>query len=193
MLCFGATAFADDNVAAQLDHVVVTATRTAQSQDQTLAAVTVITRADIERLQPNTLADVLRGTPGMSLANNGGPGEATSIFLRGTESDHVLVLVDGVKIGAATSGTAAIQDIPVEQIERIEIVRGPFSSLYGSEAIGGVIQIFTRHPEGSFTPSLSLGVGSYGHWREALGLSGRSGDAWYSLEATHDQTDGINS
>jgi vitamin B12 transporter len=193
MLCFAAPAFADGNVPAQLDNVVVTATRTTQSQDQTLAAVSVITRADIERLQPNTLADLLRGTPGLSLANNGGPGEATSIFLRGTESDHVLVLIDGVKVGSATSGTAAIQDIPIEQIERIEIVRGPFSSLYGSEAIGGVIQIFTRHPEGGFTPSLSLGVGSYGHYREALGLAGRSGDAWYSLEATHDQTDGINS
>ena len=82
------------------------------------------------------------------MANNGGLGKATSLFLRGTESDHVLVLVDGIKLGSATAGGASIQDIPVEQIERIEIVRGPFSSLYGSEAIGGVIQIFTRRPEG---------------------------------------------
>lgn len=192
LVCFAVPAYADD-IPADLDHVVVTATRTAQTQDQTLAAVTVIDRAEIERRQPSSLADLLRGTPDLQLANTGGPGKATSIFLRGTESDHVLVLLDGVKIGSATSGTAAIQDIPVEQIERIEIVRGPFSSLYGSEAIGGVIQIFTRHPQGGFTPSLSLGVGSYGHLSGAAGVAGTSGNAWYSLQASHEQTDGINS
>lgn len=181
-----------DDATTDLSSVVVTATRTAQTQDQTLSAITVIDRADIERLQPASLADLLRGTPGMQLANNGGPGKATSAFLRGTESDHVLVLVDGIKIGSATTGTAALQDIPVEQIERIEIVRGPFSSLYGSEAIGGVIQIFTRRPEGAFVPSFSLGVGSYGHLSGSAGLAGQSGNGWYSLEASHDQTDGIN-
>ena len=183
-------AFADG--AADLDGVVVTATRTAQTQDQTLSAVTVIDRADIERLQPASLADLLRGTPGMAIANNGGPGKQTSAFLRGTESDHVLVLIDGIKIGSATLGTAALQDIPVEQIERIEIVRGPFSSLYGSEAIGGVIQIFTRRPEGAFVPSFSLGVGSYSHLAGSAGLAGQVGNGWYSLEASHDQTHGIN-
>jgi vitamin B12 transporter len=175
-----------------LEGVVVTATRTAQTQDQTLAAVTVIDRAEIERLQPTSVADLLRGTPGMMLANNGGPGKATSIFLRGTESDHVLVLVDGLKLGSATSGTASIQDIPVEQIERIEIVRGPFSSLYGSEAIGGVIQIFTRRPQGPFAPNLMLGFGSYRHAAGSAGFSGKSGDGWYALQASHDNTRGIN-
>ncbi|WP_233171761.1 TonB-dependent vitamin B12 receptor [Dyella sp. ASV21] len=183
-------AFADS--ATDLDSVVVTATRTAQTQDQTLSAVTVIDRADIERLQPSSLADLLRGTPGLQLANNGGPGKSTSVFLRGTESDHVLVLIDGIKIGSATLGTAALQDIPVEQVERIEIVRGPFSSLYGSEAIGGVIQIFTRRPEGAFVPSFMLGVGSYGHLSGSAGLAGKVGNGWYALEASHDQTDGIN-
>jgi vitamin B12 transporter len=185
------SAFADDG-ASDLSGVVVTATRTAQTPDQTLSAITVIDRADIERLQPASLADLLRGSPGMSLANNGGPGKATSVFLRGTEDDHVLVLVDGVKIGSATVGTAALQDIPLEQIERIEIVRGPFSSLYGSEAIGGVIQIFTRHPQGAFVPSLSLGVGSYGRLAGAAGLAGQGANGWYSLQASHDQTHGIN-
>lgn len=183
-------AFADG--ATDLDSVVVTATRTAQTQDQTLSAVTVIDRADIERLQPSSLADLLRGTPGMALANNGGPGKATSAFLRGTEADHVLVMIDGIKIGSATLGQASLQDIPVEQIERIEIVRGPFSSLYGSEAIGGVIQIFTRRPEGAFVPSFSLGVGSYRDLTGSAGLAGKLGNGWYSLEASHDQTHGIN-
>jgi len=191
LLFVGFPAFAD-GAATDLDSVVVTATRTAQTQDQTLSAVTVIERADIERLQPSSLADLLRGTPGMALDNNGGPGKVTGLYLRGTESDHVLVLVDGIKIGSATTGMAAVQDIPVEQIERIEIVRGPFSSLYGSEALGGVIQIFTRRPQGSFVPSLSVGVGSYDHLTASTGLAGQSGKGWYALEASHDQTHGIN-
>jgi vitamin B12 transporter len=186
-----APAFADEG-ATDLDSVVVTATRTAQTQDQTLAATTVIDRADIERLQPASLADLLRGSPGLQLANTGGPGKATSIFLRGTEADHVLILVDGLKLGSATSGTAAIQDIPVDQIERVEIVRGPFSSLYGSEALGGVIQIFTRHGQGGFTPNLSFGVGSYSHVTGSAGFSGGGANGWYALEASHDNTHGIN-
>ncbi|MDG2525813.1 TonB-dependent vitamin B12 receptor [Stenotrophomonas sp. HITSZ_GD] len=181
-----------------LDQIVVTASRTAQTQDQALAPVTVIDRAEIERRQPQSLPDLLRGEAGVSLANNGGAGKATSLFLRGTESDHVVVLVDGVRAGSATSGGAALQDIPVEQIERIEIVRGPFSSLYGSEAIGGVIQIFTRRPRGPFEPNLALSIGSDNARRYSAGLSGRTqGDAaehggWYAVQAVHDETDGIN-
>ena len=184
-------AFADD-AAVDLDQIVVTATRTAQTQDQTLAAVSIIDRAEIERLQARTLADLLADTPGISIVNNGGLGKQTSVFVRGTESDHVLVLVDGIKLGSATAGAAAIQDIPVDQIERIEIVRGPFSSLYGSEAIGGVIQIFTRQPAGTFVPSFSAGIGSYDTVRAAAGVGGHGTDGWYSVEAAHERTDGIN-
>jgi len=181
-----------DEAPTDLDQVVVTATRTAQTEDQTLAAITVIDRAEIDRLQPATLADLLQGTPGMSIANNGGPGKQTSLFLRGTEFDHVLVLVDGFKLGSATSGTAAIQDIPIEQIERVEIVRGPFSSLYGSEALGGVIQIFTRHAQGSFVPNASYGVGSYSTQHASAGVAGTGAQGWYSVEASHEQSNGIN-
>lgn len=187
-------AFADTPT--ELDGVVVTASRTAQTQDQTLAAVTVIDRAEIERLQPASLPDLLTGRAGFSLANNGGQGKSTSVFLRGTESDHVLVLVDGIKLGSATSGGASLQDIPVEQIERIEIVRGPFSSLYGSEALGGVIQIFTRRPQGRFTPNFSAAIGSERTRRVSAGAGGRSGDAshggWYAIQAGYENTDGIN-
>lgn len=188
---FFVPAFAAD-AATDLDQMVVTASRTAQTQEQTLAAVTVIDRETIDRLQPNSLLDLLHGTPGLSLANNGGPGKSTSMFLRGTESDHVLVLVDGVRLGSATSGGAAIQDIPVDQIERVEIVRGPFSSLYGSDAIGGVIQIFTRRPEGKFSPYASLGVGSDDEQRASAGFAGRTDKGWYALSAAHENTDGIN-
>ncbi len=175
-----------------LDQIVVTATRTAQTEDATLAPVTVITRAEIERLQPASLQDLLNDTPGMAVANSGGPGKLTSLFLRGTNSDQVLVLVDGIRVGNATSGTTPIQDIPVDQIQRIEIVRGPFSSLYGSEAIGGVIQIFLRHAPGTFAPNASVGIGSWDHWKAGAGFSAAGQRGWMSVQASHDQTKGIN-
>ncbi len=175
----------------ELETVVVTATRTPRSLDQVLASVEVLDREDIERLQARSLMDLLRGLPGISFSNNGGPGKVTSLFLRGTESDHVLVLVDGVRIGSATAGVAAIQDLPLEEVERIEVIRGPRSSLYGSEAIGGVIQIFTR---GRTAPRLraSAGAGSYGTVSGSAGLRLGDEDAWLSLDASGSDSDGFN-
>lgn len=174
------------------DPVVVTATRTAVTADDALASVTVITRNDIERMQARTIEDLLRGETGIAVSNNGGPGKFTSTFVRGTESDHVLVLVNGIKIGSATLGTAALQDIPVEQIERIEIVRGPRSSLYGSEAIGGVIQIFTRKGGGVLQPYFSVGGGSRATYSGLVGVSGGGERGWFNVSANHLDTDGIN-
>lgn len=176
----------------QLDATVVTATRTARTVDETLASVTVITRVEIERRQAQSVQDLLRGVPGLSIANNGGPGKATSVFLRGTEADHVLVLIDGVKVGSATLGTAAFQDIPVELIERIEIVRGPRSSLYGSEAIGGVIQIFARKGRGPVRPTFSIGAGRYGTYAASAGVSGGGERGWVAAHVTGLTTKGFN-
>ena len=175
-----------------LPDTVVTATRTAQSADATPASVSIITRQDIERLQAQSLPDVLRGVAGLTLSNSGGAGKATSVFLRGTNSDHVLVLVDGIKVGSATLGTASFQDIPVAQIDRIEIVRGPRASLYGSEAIGGVIQIFTRKGGGALTPSFSATAGSYGTFNGAFGLSGGGEQGWFNFKLNQQNTKGFN-
>ena len=123
---------------------LVTPTRTEEPAEETIAATTVITRADIERSQAQSVQDLLAGTPGVGISNSGGLGKITSLHLRGTEASHVLVMIDGVIIGSATTGTASFQDISVDLIDHIEIVRGPRASLYGSEAIGGVVQIFTR-------------------------------------------------
>ncbi len=172
--------------------VIVTATRTALTEDESLASVTVITREQIERLQAQSIQELLRGVAGVDISNNGGPGKATSVFLRGTESDHVLVLIDGVKVGSATLGTTSFQDIPVEQIERIEIVRGPRSSLYGSEAIGGVIQIFTRKGGGTFKPYFSLGGGTYSTHNASAGVSGGGKRGWFNLGASGIDTEGFN-
>jgi vitamin B12 transporter len=184
---------ADPNVP-ELDDVIVTATRTSVSVNDNLAPVSVLTRADIERLQARSLIDLLRGLPGVSTASNGGAGKQASLFLRGTESDHVLVLIDGVKVGSATAGNVAFQDIPVEQIERIELVRGPRSSLYGSEALGGVIQIFTRRGQGQgLTPRFSATFGSDNTREATAGVSLNGENGWLNANLAHADTDGFNS
>lgn len=176
-----------------LGDLVVTAARTSEALTDTLAPVTVITRDDIERLQSLDVLDVLIGLPGINFATNGGPGKSSSLFLRGTESDHVLVLIDGIKVGSATSGSTPFEQIPIDQIDRIEIVRGPRSSLYGSEAIGGVIQLFTRRGgRTGLTPSFALGGGSRGDGRLEAGLRGGDGNTWFSVGLSGRTTDGID-
>ena len=125
--------------ATDLDEVVVTATRTATTVDETLAPVEVIDRDEIARSQARSLQELLRGRAGLSMSTQGGAGKLSTLFLRGAESDHVVVLVDGVRVGSPTSGLVSFQDLPLDLVERVEIVRGPRSALYGSEAIGGVI------------------------------------------------------
>ncbi|MFT6732936.1 MAG: vitamin B12 transporter [Polaribacter sp.] len=124
--------------------LVITANRTEQNINDTLAAVEIITREDIERIQPESITDLLTSVAGLDFVHNGGAGQSSSLFTRGTNSDHTLMLIDGVRVGSATLGNKSFSTIPVAQIERIEIVRGPRASLWGSDALGGVIQIFTR-------------------------------------------------
>lgn len=175
-----------------LDEVVVTATRTARTADASLAAVTVLTRKDIERSQAQSLVEVLEGLAGVALSNNGGAGKATSVFLRGMASNHVVVLVDGVKIGSATLGSVALQDLPLALIDRIELVRGPASSLYGSEAMGGVIQVFTRKRGGPPEISAAVGHGADNTTHAEASVAGGGDTVWYSLGASYFETDGFN-
>ncbi len=184
-------------LAANADHqeppVIVTATRTTQTVDAALASVTVINRKDIERQQARSIQDLLRGVPGVSISNNGGAGKGSSVFMRGTESDHVLVMIDNIKVGSATSGMTAFENIPIEQIDRIEIVRGPRSSLYGSEAIGGVIHIFTRKGDSSgLKPNFAFGGGSYGTLEGSVGLSQKGSQGWLTMNASGIGTKGFN-
>jgi vitamin B12 transporter len=124
--------------------VVVTATRIETSLTEVLAPVIVIDRATIERSAANDAGDLLRFHAGLDLARNGGPGQSTAVFIRGAESNHTLVLIDGVRVNPGTIGLPALQDIAPDMIERIEVVKGPRSALWGSDAIGGVINIVTR-------------------------------------------------
>lgn len=128
----------------ELHETVVTATRTPVPVADLGAPVIVITRSDIERSLASDVSELLHGQAGLELSRNGGPGQTTTLFTRGTDSNHTVVLVDGVRINPGTIGGAALQNIAPESIERIEIVKGPRSSLYGTDAIGGVVQLFTR-------------------------------------------------
>lgn len=178
--------------ARDLEEVVVTATRTPQPEDDTLAAVTVITRSQIEASQARSMEELLRGTEGLAIGNSGGAGKLTSFFVRGTDADHLLVLVDGVRIGSATAGTAALQNLPVELVDRIEFVRGPRSSLYGSEAVGGVLQIFTRRGGTGLAPEFSVSGGSYGTKQAMAALGGGGETGWFNLQGSWQSTDGFN-
>lgn len=191
-LWFGLPLAAASEEVITLAPLVVTATRTAETTDETLASVTLVDRREIERLQARSVADALRGVPGLAIANSGGRGQPASFFLRGSDSDHVLVLIDGVKVGSPTLGVAPFQDFPIDQVERIEVVRGPRSSLYGSEAIGGVIQIFTRKGGGTLTPRASFGGGSYGTANASLGLSGGGESGWFDLSGRVEDSTGFN-
>ncbi|HUQ09474.1 MAG TPA: TonB-dependent receptor [Steroidobacteraceae bacterium] len=147
-------AFAQD----ELEETVVTATRTPVPLDAVGAPVIVISRNDIERSMASDVSELLQGRAGLEISRNGGPGQTTSLFMRGTDSNHTVVLVDGVRINPGTIGGAALQNIAPESIERIEIVKGPRSALYGTDAIGGVVQLFTR---GAAREGLSAGA-TYG-------------------------------
>ena len=177
---------------ADLDRVVVTGTRTAITVDDSLAAVEVIDRTQIERSQAHSLPDLLRGRAGITVGNQGGLGKQTSVFVRGGESNHALVLVDGVRIGNANFDLAAFQDLPLEMIDRIEIVRGPRSSLYGSDAIGGVIQVFTRRDRGGYAPRFHAGGGSHGLREIGGGFGGGGERGWFGIDLGHQSSDGID-
>ena len=166
---------------AELRGVEVTATRVAETVDATLADVSIITRRDIEASATSDLVALLRLQAGVDVARSGGAGEQTSVFLRGSNPNHVLVLIDGVRVASSNTGAFALENLPLDAIERIEIVRGPRASYWGSDAIGGVIQIFTRRLERAH---VAAGYGSYrdadgsvgvGRWGEAGGFSAQFG------------------
>ena len=176
----------------QTEPVVVTATRTAQTVDASLAAVNVIDREEIEALQPVTVSDILRTVPGVFVSNSGGLGQPSAVFLRGSESDHVLVLIDGVKVGSTTLGSTSFQFLDPDQIERIEVVRGPRSSLYGPDAIGGVIQIFTRDPDKAPRASAFATGGTHDYSKFGARLSAGGNATKFSIGANYEKSTGYD-
>ncbi len=178
----------------ELPELVVTANRLDTPPDKVGSSETVITREQLDRLQQVTVFEVLKNVPGLDLSRSGGPGSPASVFIRGANSGQTLVLIDGVEVNDPISTTRSFNfaDLTTDNIERIEIVRGPQSTLYGSDAIGGVINIITRQGEGPPTLSLSLEGGSFNSWRGQLWSGGGGEKVNYSLGMSRQATEGIS-
>lgn len=175
----------------KLDEIVVTATRTEVPRSQIPGSVTVMTEKDIESAQVSNVSDLLRNIPGIDVVQQGGAGKTTSIFIRGGESGHTLVLVDGIRVNSTTTGGFDFADLAVDNIERIEIIRGPLSTLYGSDAVGGVIQIFTKRAKAS-SASAGFEGGSYGTTRETVSTEVKKDRYDLSLAASRMDTEGFS-
>ncbi|MBK9161709.1 MAG: TonB-dependent receptor [Nitrosomonadales bacterium] len=176
-----------------LDEVVVTATRVAQPLDRSLVHTTVISRKEILASQAADVPTLLKGLAGVEVYQSGGIGKQSSLFMRGTNSSHALVLLDGVRVGSATSGMTAIDQLMLDQIERIEVVRGNISSLYGSEGIGGVIQVFTRRGKGAPAFNVGAEAGSRNTQRISAGFGGEAGETSFGVQVSGFKTEGVSS
>ncbi|MFM2448703.1 MAG: hypothetical protein RIS44_1153 [Pseudomonadota bacterium] len=192
LFCLGVASFTSVQAQNNLSPVVVTANRVPTRVDQTLAEVTVIDRAALDRATGRTLTELLAQQPGVQMTSNGGLGKVSSVFLRGTESRHTLLMIDGVRYGTATAGFPSWDNLPLDSIERIEIVRGPLSSLYGSDAVGGVVQIFMRKGQAGLHPTANITAGSKRYGQVAGGVRFGQGDWDGSVNAQHTRTDGFS-
>ena len=175
-----------------LDEVVVTAARMPQALNKTISDTTVLNEQEIRNSGAPDVATLLRSLTGVEVAQSGGLGAQSGTYMRGTNSNQVLVLIDGVRINSATTGSTALEHIMLDNIERIEVVRGNVSSLYGSEAIGGVIQIFTKHGSGAPALTASAGGGTHGTQRMAAGFSGEVESTSFSVNASKVKSDGVS-
>ena len=173
------------------DSVVVTASRGAEARSSVTESVTVLTRADIESMGAAALGDALRFVPGLSVEANGREGALTSLFARGGESDYNLVLIDGVRVNAS-GGQFDFSRISASEIERVEVVRGAQSALWGSDAMGAVVQVFTRRNDRTGRPQLfgTVEGGSFNSWRGDVGVAGGSHVFDYHVAVLHRRTEG---
>ena len=187
---FTANVFADTEL--KTSDVFVTATRTPIAKNNVIADTTTITEEEIERAGSSSLTDLLQRQPGIEIYNSGGQGKVSSLHIRGSESDHVVVLVDGLRVNQVTSGLTAFENIPLSQIEKIEIVRGASSSLYGAGAIGGVIQIFTKKGFSGFKPYAAIGYGRYDTKITQAGLRAGNDSTNYAINISSLSTDGFS-
>src|ERR1700687_263180 len=188
-----AAALAAQDAKPELPEIVVTATRTHTRLEDIPASVTVIDGTDIEQRGQHTAAEALRGAPGVDVVEFGSPGQSAVAAIRGAAPDQVLVQVDGVEVNTPTVGQFDFADLTSDNLDRIEVLRGGGGSLYGSEAIGGVINVITRRGDGPFRLSLSGEGGSASTHREAVGLRGARGPLAVAGTASFFASDGFRS
>ncbi len=182
------TSFADTS---DTETMLVTASRSNQEAFDALAAVEIFDRDVIEQIQPESISDLLGRVAGITATTQGSAGHQTSLFFRGTNSDHVLVLVNGVRVGSATLGSKELATMPLALIERVEVVKGPRAALWGSDAIGGVIQIFTRQMEPS-AGKVGASIGHDSFWQVYGSLGLGNADHQYTVTAFAEKTDGYD-
>jgi vitamin B12 transporter len=176
----------------QLDRVVIVGTREPQPLDQSIADVVVIDSKTIRSTTADSVEDLIRRASGMQLTRNGGPGQSSGFFIRGASASGTVVLVDGVRVGSASLGQAEFEALSLAQIDHIEVLRGPASSLYGADAVGGVVQIFTRRGEGSPSFAGSAAIGGYGSRQGDVGVSGSQEGFDYSVTAGRESSRGVS-
>jgi vitamin B12 transporter len=192
-LALGVLVFSSHAAEDPADEVVVTATRDAQRLGTTIQHTSVITEREIRASQAVDVPTLLRREAGLEFTQNGGIGRVGGLFIRGANPNQALILVDGVRINSATTGGTQIDQLLLDEIDRIEIVRGPGSALYGSDALGGVVQIFTRRGQGALAPNATIGFGNEGTQRYALGYGGNYGPWQFSVNGSYFRTDGFSS
>ena len=173
------------------ENIIITANRSQQDSFLSLSANTVLTRDDIEALQVASVSDILSTVAGIQVVTNGDAGQSSSVFTRGMESDHTLILLDGVRVNSATLGTTNFAALSAQQIERIEVVKGPRAALWGSDALAGVIQIFTkRYASGEKAFSIGLGSNSFNQSSISVGFGNEQHQ--YTFNASTENSDGFN-
>lgn len=172
--------------------LVVSGSREPMALSRLAADVVVIDAETIRNSPADSVADLLRREAGAQLSRSGGPGQPAALFIRGASSGQSAVFVDGVRVGSATLGSASLEGLSLAQIERIEVLRGPASSLYGADALGGVVNIYTRRGEGAPRLDAHLAAGEYGSREASLGASGRHGPWDLAASVAHEASDGIS-
>jgi len=194
---FNAPSHAQDIIpdnALELPNMVVTATRTETPENEVASSMTVITAEDISAKHLTTAADALRTVPGVDVIRSGGPGQPTAVYLRGANANHTLVLVDGVEMNdpSSTDGSFDFANLQTDNIERIEVLRGAASAAYGSDAMGGVINVITKKGKGSAKFTGTAEGGSYDTWKTTGAVSGSTERVNYSLNASRLETAGFS-
>ncbi|MCL4477326.1 MAG: TonB-dependent receptor [Nitrospirae bacterium] len=190
LLCMISSGWAEEKI--KVEEVVVTAAKIEEAAEETTSEVAVIKGEEIKKMNVTFLPDVLRRVPDLNLVQNGGDGKFSSVFLRGGDPKDTLVMIDGVKVNSNTTGTFDFSSIPVEDIERIEIVKGAQSTIYGSEAMAGVINIITKKGEGKLKMDAAFEGGSFGTYNPAVTVSGSAKSLNYRVTALYFHTDGIS-
>lgn len=184
-------AFAQTTQPDSMESMVVTANRYEQGVEDLISPIEVITREQINVIQPNSITDLVKRLPGVQVANQGGPGNTSALFIRGRSTRNVLVMINGIRVGSATTGMASLSALPLKSIERVELLRGPRSSTYGTDAVSGVLNIITSS-KNDVRSEVGVGIGSNGHSELQATYANTFGDSWFNFSGSHVSSDGYN-